>query len=178
MHWRHEQLSLRMAWVTATHHSFDKVHAEHAAPRSQRTGTPAGEGEVFESREAPRAQKRPHPRKRREPLEEVGVGFELVLDPVLPQLAREDERQVAEKWVELVDEHTCKAYFWNPLSYAISWSPSKRKRKKKEEAEDSLDLFILLSWPRSSATSAVASSWLVFWFRRCSRCVPFVRRHA
>ena len=44
MHWRHEQLSLRMALVTASHHSFDKVHAEHAAPRSQRTGTRAEEG--------------------------------------------------------------------------------------------------------------------------------------
>ena len=50
MHWRHEQLSLGMPLAAATHHSFDKVHAEHAAPRSQRTGTRCGVGEVFEFR--------------------------------------------------------------------------------------------------------------------------------
>ena len=43
-----------MALVTASHHSFDRVHAEHAAPRSQRTGTGAGECEVLKSREAPK----------------------------------------------------------------------------------------------------------------------------
>ena len=71
--------------------------AEHAAPRSQRTGTRAGEGEVFESREAPRGQNTPHPGERPAPLLEVrpqgllerhtGIGFELVLEPVVPQMA-------------------------------------------------------------------------------------------
>ena len=100
MHWRHEHLSLRVALAAATRHSSDEVHAEHAAPRSQRTGTTAGEGEVFELRVAPRGQNTPHPEKRLEPLEEVseaqagirrltGVGYELVLDPVVPQMAEQ-----------------------------------------------------------------------------------------
>ena len=96
MHWRHEQLSLRIL-AAASHHSFDRVHAEYAAPRSQRTGTRAGEGEVFELRVVPRGQNTPHLGKRPEPFEEVsepqagirrhtGVGYELVLDPVVPQM--------------------------------------------------------------------------------------------
>ena len=43
----------------------------------------------------------------------TGVGFELVLD-LVPHLGLEDERQVAQEWVELVDEHTGKTYSWNP----------------------------------------------------------------
>ena len=99
MHWRHEQLSLRIALVRASHHSFDRVHAEYAAPRSQKTGTRAGEGEVFESREAPRGQNTPHPGSgqrrcwrcgRRDYLSGTRrVGFELVLDPVVPQMAEQ-----------------------------------------------------------------------------------------
>ena len=54
---RHEQQSIRMALGAAAHHSAQ----QHAAPRSQRTGTRAGEGEVFESREAPRGQNTPSP---------------------------------------------------------------------------------------------------------------------
>ena len=77
MHWRHEQLSLRMALVTASHHSFDRVHVEYAAPRRQRTGNRAGEGEVFESREAPRGQHTPHPGKRPAPLLEVRLQGQL-----------------------------------------------------------------------------------------------------
>ena len=93
MHWRHEQLSLRMALAAATHHS--------AQPRAK-------EGVEGEMNDAPRRLKPPLLGKRPEPLEEVSepqagirrhlwVGFELVLDPVVPQLAREDERQVAEE---------------------------------------------------------------------------------
>ena len=88
-----------MALVTASHHSFDWVHAEHAAPRSQRTGTRAGECEVFKSREAVRGQNTPHPGERPAPLMVVrlegqlerhtGVGFELVRDPVVPQMAEQ-----------------------------------------------------------------------------------------
>ena len=102
---RHEQQSIRMVLVTASHHSFDRVHAEHAAPRSQRTGTRSGEGEVFESREAPRGQNTLHPWERPAPLFEewpqgppewhTGVGFELLLDPVV--------QQMAEQLVEVVD---------------------------------------------------------------------------
>ena len=89
---------LKSIWsCTASHQSFDKVHAERAAPRSQRTGSTTGEGEVFELREAPKGQNTPHPGKRPEPLEggvraasgdqrHAGVGYELVLDPVVPQM--------------------------------------------------------------------------------------------
>ena len=64
----------------AAHHSAQ----QHAAQRSQRTGTRAGEGEVFETREAPRGQNTPHPEDRRgapqgQPERHTGVGFELVL---------------------------------------------------------------------------------------------------
>ena len=65
--WRHEQQSIRMALGAAAHHSAQ----QDAAPRSQRTGTRAGEGEVFESREAPWGQNTPHPGERRAPLLEV-----------------------------------------------------------------------------------------------------------
>ena len=88
MHWRREQLS------TASHHSFDMVHAEHAAPRSQKTGTRAGEGEVHEKHDGPRAQNRPLPGMRPAPIQEprpqvgiqrhTGIGYELVLNPVVP----------------------------------------------------------------------------------------------
>ena len=65
--WRHEQQSIRMALGAAAHHSAQ----QHAAPRSQRTGTRAGEGEVFELRIAPRGQNTPHPGERPAPLLEV-----------------------------------------------------------------------------------------------------------
>ena len=88
-----------MALVTASHHSFDRVHAEHAAPRSQRTGTGAGECEVLKSREAPRGPNTPLPGEWPAPLlvvrlegqleRHTGVGFELVLDPVVPQMAEQ-----------------------------------------------------------------------------------------
>ena len=59
------------------------------------------------------------------------VGFELVLDPVVPQLGREDERQVAEELVELFDHG--KTHFWNPRADATSWSRPKRSRKKRRK---------------------------------------------
>ena len=40
----HEQQSTRMALATVLHHSFDRVHTEYGAPRSQATATSAGEG--------------------------------------------------------------------------------------------------------------------------------------
>ena len=114
----------------------------HSAQRPEKAG--AREVEEQDQHEALRRQTVPPPGKRPEPLEEVsepqagirrhtGVGFELVLDPVVPQLAREDERQVVEEWVELVDEHTGNAFFWNPLSGSTSWSRPKRKRKKRKK---------------------------------------------
>ena len=84
-----------MALGAAAHHSAQ----QHAAPRCQRTRTTAGEGEVFETREAPMGQNTPHPGEWPAPLLEVRpqglperhteVGFELVLDPFVPQLAEQ-----------------------------------------------------------------------------------------
>ena len=82
MHWRHEQLSLRMALAAATHHS--------AQPRAK-------EGVEGETNDAPRRPKPPLPGKRPAPLEEVaepqaklgqhsGIGYELVLALDVPVL--------------------------------------------------------------------------------------------
>ena len=82
MHWRHEQLSLRMALAAATHHS--------AQPRAR-------EGVEGETNDAPRRLKPPLPEKRPAPLEEVaepqaklgqhsGIGYELVLALDVPVL--------------------------------------------------------------------------------------------
>ena len=71
----------------------------HHTSRGQKIAR-AGDGEVFVSREAPRGQNTPHPGKRPEPLEEVSepqvgirrhaeVGFEFVLNPVVPQMAEQ-----------------------------------------------------------------------------------------
>ena len=45
------------------------------------------------------------------------------------------------------------------------------EEEEEEEEADSSDLFPPLSWPRSSSTSAVVCSWLVFF---CARSVPFL----
>ena len=82
MHWRHEQLSLRMALAAATHHS--------AQPRAR-------EGVEGETNDAPRRLKPPLQGKRPAPLEEVaepqaklgqhsGIGYELVLALDVPVL--------------------------------------------------------------------------------------------
>ena len=112
---RHERQTVAMELAAALHHSRDaRSDVAHGALRGQKTASsgmrPEPLGEVSE----PQAGIRRH----------TGVGFELVLDSVVPQLAREDERQVAEEWVELVDEHTGKAYFWNPLSSRTFLEPS------------------------------------------------------
>ena len=83
MHWRHEQLSLRMALASATLHS--------AQPRAKEV-----EGET---NDAPRRPKPPLPGKRPAPLEEVaepqaklgqhsGIGYEVVLALDVPVLLR------------------------------------------------------------------------------------------
>ena len=82
MHWRHEQLSLRMALAAATHHSAHPI---------------AKEGVEGETNDAPRRPKPPLPGKRPAPLEEVaepqaklgqhsGIGYELVLALDVPVL--------------------------------------------------------------------------------------------
>ena len=67
---RHEQQSIRMALATVMHHSY-KVHTENGAPRSQTTATRAREGEVHGQHDGLRAQNRPLPGTRPEPLVEV-----------------------------------------------------------------------------------------------------------
>ena len=48
---RHEQQSIRMALATVLHHSYDRVHTEYGAPRSQNTATRArGGGESDEKK--------------------------------------------------------------------------------------------------------------------------------
>ena len=113
MHWRHEQLSLRMALAAATHHS--------AQARAK-------EGVEGETNDAPRRPMPPLPGTRPAPLEEVaepheklgqhsGIGYELVhsLDvPVLQMveqpvdasalalLEEEEEKDLAAEYMELV----------------------------------------------------------------------------
>ena len=87
MRWwfRHEQQSIRMALVTASHHSFDKIHAEYGAPRSQSTATRAsGGGENHEKKYTAKFRKTPPPQPELFQLyEEVlgGVRPGPVLDP-------------------------------------------------------------------------------------------------
>ena len=50
---RHEQQSVRMALVTVLHHSYDRVHTEYAAPRSQNTATRARRGRVIREMQVP-----------------------------------------------------------------------------------------------------------------------------
>ena len=69
MHWRHEQLSLRMALAAATHHS--------AQPRAK-------EGVEGETNDAPRRPKPPLPGTRPEPLEEVAEPQGLSAAPRCP----------------------------------------------------------------------------------------------
>ena len=115
---KHERLTVAMALAECLHHSAQR-------PEKAR----AREVEEQDQHEASRRQKAPPPEKRGRSLlrrcpsrRHTGVGFELVLDPVVPQLGREDERQVADERVELVAEHTGKTCFWNPVSNTTSWS--------------------------------------------------------
>ena len=131
---KHERLTVAMALAECLHHSAQR-------PQKAR----AREVEEQDQHEASRRQKAPPPEKRPEPLEKVsepqagirrhtGVGFELVLDPVVPQLGREDERQVADERVELVAEHTpARHASGTPVSNTTSWSRPMRKRKKRRK---------------------------------------------
>ena len=59
---RHEQQSIRMALATVLHHSYDKVHTEYGAPRSQNTATRARGGrEVDEMKYTAKFRKTPPP---------------------------------------------------------------------------------------------------------------------
>ena len=113
--WRHEQMSIACALAEALHYSSGtkpstcdtKVveGAKNDALRGQNTVTRAREGEVREEHHAPRGQTRPLLGVRPAPVQEprsqegiqrhTGVGFELVLDPVVPQMAEQLLKVVA-----------------------------------------------------------------------------------
>ena len=99
--WRHEQQSVAMALSAAAQHSFDKVAAgeKFNALRGQKTDRARREVEDREFHDAPRRQKLPPRGTRPAPLVEVrpqaetrahaGIGCELVLNPVVPQMAEQ-----------------------------------------------------------------------------------------
>ena len=61
---RHEQQSIRMALATVLHHSYDRVHTEYDAPRSQNTATRArGGGESDETKYTAKIRKTPLSRR-------------------------------------------------------------------------------------------------------------------
>ena len=93
---RHERQTVAMALAEQLHHSANRVERD-AAPRRQTTR--AREGEVREEHHALRGQTRPLPGMRPAPVQEprpqVGIqrhrviGYELVLNPVVPQMAEQ-----------------------------------------------------------------------------------------
>ena len=125
---RHEQQSIRMALATVMHHSF-KVHTENGAPRSQTTATRAREGEVHEHHDRPRAQNRPLPVTRPEPLAEVSepqgpaatVGYVAARPPLIwwgPKL-------LADSSAEAIDGRT--------LRYLLKENSARKKDEEEEE---------------------------------------------
>ena len=95
--WRHEQVNVAAAVAIALHHSAQRGGGVVRQPMGTEDSRNREE-EVHEMYGALRRQNRPPPEKRPEPLEEVsepqagigrhtGVGFELVLNPVVPQMA-------------------------------------------------------------------------------------------
>ena len=69
---------------------------------------------------------------------------------------RQEERlgaQVAEEWVEVVDERTGRTYFWNTSTSASSWTrpsaspsslPEREEEEEEKEDEDEVDKLIFL----------------------------------
>ena len=126
----HEQQSIRMALATVMHHSY-KVHTENGAPRSQTTATRAREGEVHEQHDGLRAQNRPLPGTRPEPLEEVSepqgpaatVGYVAARPPLIwwgPKL-------LADSSAEAIDGRT--------LRYLIKENLARKEEEEEEEEE-------------------------------------------
>ena len=116
---RHDRQTVAMALAEQLHHSVNRVERDEALRRQ--TTRASGEGEVHEKHDGLRAQERPHPGKRPEALEEVsepqsairrhtGIGYELVLNPVVPQMAE-----------QLVEVFSLPVEYISPLP-AVSWS--------------------------------------------------------
>ena len=99
---RHEQQSIRMALATVLHHSYDRVHTEYGAPRSQNTATRArGGGECDERKYTAKFRKTPPPQAFFQLYDEEDAVWGLrpgsVFDPV-PQ--GRVERHVVEDRIE------------------------------------------------------------------------------
>ena len=133
---RHEQQTVRMALAAALHHSAgprEKVEKQqNGAPRGQKTAARAGEGEVHEQHDGPRAQNRPHPGTRPEPLAEVSepqgpaatVGYVAARPPLIwcgPKL-------LADSSAEAVDGRT--------LRYLLKENLARKKEEEEEEEEE------------------------------------------
>ena len=90
-------MAIQMALVTASHHSFGKVHGEDAAPRSQRTGTRAGEEEEYELHHTAKFRTTPPPAGGRPaPLSEV-AGWQV-------KVARHTEQLIDDlPYVQILD---------------------------------------------------------------------------
>ena len=132
---RHEQQTVRMALAAALHHSAgprEKVEKQqNGAPRGQKTAARAGEGEVHEQHDGPRAQNRPLPGTRPEPLAEVSepqgpaatVGYVAARPPLIwwgPKL-------LADSSAEAIDGRT--------LRYLLKENLARKKEEEEEEEE-------------------------------------------
>ena len=103
---RHEQQSTRMALATVLHHSYDRVHTEYGAPRSQNTATRArGGGESDEVKYTAKIQKTPPPQAFFQLYDEedavLGARPGSVTDPVPQGWV---ERHVVEHRIEMYGE--------------------------------------------------------------------------
>ena len=132
---RHEQQSIRMALATVMHHSY-KVHTENGAPRSQTTATRAREGEVHEQHDGLRAQNRPLPGTRPEPLAEVSepqgpaatVGYVAARPPLIwwgPKL-------LADSSAEAIDGRT--------LRYLLKENLARKKEEERRRTQQETQL--------------------------------------
>ena len=156
MHWRQEQLSLRMALVTASHHSFDRVHAEHVAPRSQKTGTRAGEGEVHEKHDGPRAQERPLPGTRPERLSDAQEP-QGVLEHSCPACGAPSlsMRVLADRAADGVDEAALSFLLWRALEDKRKEEQlaKEKEEERKQKVLDSLEQKLQQLLHESSSSS-------------------------
>ena len=158
MHWRHEQLSLRMALAAATHHS--------AQPRGKK-------GVEGETNDAPRRPKPPLPGKRPAPPEEVaepqeklgqhsGIGCELVLAldaPVLHVVEQPVDVLVrVDELLKKQEEEEVRRLLWTSMNQLIPLQQKKAlehfqaETEEEEEEESSENLFLPLLSLHSSST--------------------------
>ena len=153
---RHEQQTVRMALAAALHHSAgprEKVEKQqNGAPRGQKTAGRAGEGEVHEQHDGPRAQNRPLPGTRPEPLAEVSepqgpaatVGYVAARPPLIwwgPKL-------LADSSAEAIDGRTLRYLLKENLARKKE-EEEEEERRKEEEKEKEKEKAV-----RSSASSA------------------------